>query len=85
MDITVSTESLEGLIQTFILERDNLLATTSNLTSQLESAQWQSPRATEFRAAWAEQYVPVLNNLIAALESYQGDVQTQLQRYVDNA
>lgn len=84
MRVTFDTESLEALISTFVQRREVLIESAADLQSKLEAAEWTGPRADEFRSMWAEQYAPSLNNIVAALESYQTDIQQQLDRYRAN-
>lgn len=84
MEVRFNTESLEALIATFVTQREALAASAADLQGKLEAAEWSGPRATEFRALWSEQYAPALSNIVTSLETYQSDVQRQLDNYRAN-
>ncbi len=84
MKVTFDTESLEALIATFMTQRDTLAASAADLQSKLDAAEWTGPRADEFRGLWSEQYAPALSNIVTSLETYQGDIQQQLNNYRAN-
>jgi hypothetical protein len=76
-------DSLVHLISTFDIQREALEATRDAVTQALEGADWDSPKAVQFRALWAEQYVTALNNMAAAFESYKADVQQHLDNVLN--
>jgi uncharacterized protein YukE len=82
--INLSTESLEQLLNTFMTAHETLSSTASNMTSSLTGTDWESPAATEFRAAWSEQYHPNLVKLLDAVEHFNGEIRNQLHRYTAN-
>lgn len=84
MRVSFDTDSLEALITTFMTQRDALAASAADLQSKLDAAEWTGPRADEFRGLWSEQYAPTLSNIVSSLESYQSDIQRQLDNYRAN-
>jgi uncharacterized protein YukE len=83
-NISVSLESMQSLLTSFVNAHDTLSTTSSSMTSALASCEWQSPAANDFRGAWQNTYQPSLNNLLNAIENFNGEIRAQLARYTAN-
>jgi len=82
--ISLDFESLENTLQVFMGAHDTLSTTTQTMNSTLAGTQWQSPAAEDFRNSWNSTYQPNLLKIIAAIETFNGDVRNQLARYKSN-
>lgn len=84
MGVTVSYSS-ESIVNTIAVWDDGYAAigeTSDSLTSALQGTEWNGPRAEEFRTVWAEQCVPALKHVQDTLQTYRGDIQSQLDNYL---
>lgn len=83
-NISVSIESLEGLLSTYVAAHETLSSTSSNMSNALSSVEWQSPAAEVFRNAWNEEYHPNLVKLLDAVDHFNAEIRAQIGRYKAN-
>ena len=80
-NVNLNIESLAETQRVFFQKAQELQALTSLVDSTLAATEWQSPAAEKFRQEWAQTYLPALRNVFAGLDSFQGDIAKQLERY----
>lgn len=64
MDINAARD----LVRVMYGDADNINQITARLTQLLEATPWYGPDAQRFRSDWLGQYVPALQNVVAALQ-----------------
>jgi hypothetical protein len=80
-NVNLNIESLTETQRIFFQKAQELQALTSTVDTTLAGTEWQSPAAEAFRQQWAQTFLPALRNVFAGLDTFQGEMLKQLERY----
>ena len=82
--LTVTPEQLRSLAQTCSQQADAINNVGTTVNSNVNSVEWDSPAATQFKNEWATTHWPNLRNLMQALQSL-GASATQMASQYEQA
>jgi WXG100 family type VII secretion target len=82
--LTVTPEQLRSLAATCNQQADAVNSVGTTVNSNVNSVEWDSPAATQFKNEWATTHWPNLRNLMQALQSL-GASATQMASQYEQA
>ena len=82
--LTVTPEQLRSLASTCGQQADAINSVGTTVNSNVNSVEWDSPAATQFKNEWATTHWPNLRNLMQALQSL-GASATQMASQYEQA
>ena len=82
--LTVTPEQLRSLAQTCSQQADAINNVGTTVNSNVNSVEWDSPAATQFKGEWSSTHWPNLRNLMQALQDL-GATATQMATNYEEA